>query len=165
LSRAESDALAFQVVNVCKTSVDLDNDHTKFPADWLVHHRWGNGKPKGKKARTADDESIDFDTIAGRTTAIVRQRQKMSGWATLEEEKAEKKAKPAAKATRVKGQSKKDVSLEEPTGDKKKKTTKKTNPTKRGVKRRRSESDAAAEASEEAPPVESERKRRRKVNK
>lgn len=68
----------------------LDNKHSSFPPSWLVHFRWGKGKKE--KQRDGDGEPIEFSTVGGRTTAIVKSRQRMAGW--LEEEKGDRKRKP-----------------------------------------------------------------------
>ena len=49
----------------------LEADDTRVPKTWLFHHRWG----KTDGATTGKGEAIAFDTIGGRTTAWVPDRQ------------------------------------------------------------------------------------------
>ena len=52
---------------VIKKAVEVDAEKSKFPKNWLFHHRWG----QDQDAQTAKGETIAFDTVAGRTTAWV----------------------------------------------------------------------------------------------
>jgi len=75
------------IQEVCTTACSVNADSTQFPADWLFHHRWGKGKgdcvmPNG--------DTISFETVAGRTSAIVSRVQKKVGGGT------KRKDKPAA---------------------------------------------------------------------
>ncbi|CAF3774554.1 unnamed protein product [Rotaria sordida] len=58
---------------VIKTAVDAGSSH-KFPREWLFHYRWTN------KRKTEDyyKLTIEFDTVGGRTSAYVPQRQMLS---------------------------------------------------------------------------------------
>ncbi|CAF4842120.1 unnamed protein product [Rotaria sp. Silwood1] len=58
---------------VIRTAVDAGGSH-KFPPEWLFHYRWTN-------KRTTEDYyklTIKFDTVGGRTSAYVPQRQILS---------------------------------------------------------------------------------------
>ncbi|EAS36271.3 formamidopyrimidine-DNA glycosylase [Coccidioides immitis RS] len=59
---------------VCATSVDLLGDSARFPADWLMHHRWNKGKKEPSKMLNGDP--VTFITVGGRTSAIVPAVQK-----------------------------------------------------------------------------------------
>jgi len=62
-------------------------DYHRFPEDWLFHYRWGKGK-LGASLPTGD--RIVFETVGGRTTAIVQRLQKKG------ENKSSKAKGPAA---------------------------------------------------------------------
>lgn len=59
---------------VCDTAVELLADSDKFPADWLMKHRWGKGKKDQNKLPNGD--KITFLKVGGRTSAIVPSVQK-----------------------------------------------------------------------------------------
>mgnify|MGYP001029149223 FL=1 len=58
---------------VIRTAVDAGGNH-KFPNEWLFHFRWTNRK------QTTDfyKSTIQFDTVGGRTSAYVPERQILS---------------------------------------------------------------------------------------
>lgn len=72
LTVAQVRALRTQTLRVCQRAVDVHADYERFPKDWLFHARWG----KGRDARTARGEKIEFAEIGGRTTAWVPTRQR-----------------------------------------------------------------------------------------
>jgi formamidopyrimidine-DNA glycosylase len=49
-------------------SVKVEAESDKFPKNWLFHYRWGKGK-EGQK--DAHGHSIKFETVGGRTSAVV----------------------------------------------------------------------------------------------
>lgn len=55
------EALAYVVSTACKLSADS----SKFPDNWLFHHRWG------KKEGKVQGNAVKFMTVASRTTAWV----------------------------------------------------------------------------------------------
>jgi hypothetical protein len=59
---------------VCDTAVELLAESDKFPADWLMKHRWSKGKKDPSKLPTG--EKITFLTVGGRTSAVVPSLQK-----------------------------------------------------------------------------------------
>ncbi|KAI1966711.1 hypothetical protein LOZ58_000199 [Ophidiomyces ophidiicola] len=59
---------------VCSTAVDLLGDSARFPADWLMRHRWNKGKKEPSTMLNGDP--ISFVTVGGRTSAIVPTVQK-----------------------------------------------------------------------------------------
>ncbi|RHZ76167.1 hypothetical protein Glove_202g87 [Diversispora epigaea] len=54
---------------VCQTAVEVNAESDLFPKSWLFHYRWN----KGNKADVfmPDGNKIIFNTVGGRTTAIV----------------------------------------------------------------------------------------------
>ena len=56
---------------IIRTAVDANANKRRFPKTWLFHARWG----RNAEATTSDGETIEHDTIAGRTTAWVPSRQ------------------------------------------------------------------------------------------
>lgn len=72
LSPVEVAALRNSIENVLAHAVDVDADYTQFPDEWLFHHRWGGGKG----AELVQGQEIIRETVGGRTTAWVPERQK-----------------------------------------------------------------------------------------
>jgi len=66
------------ILEVTKTAVETDADSSKFPANWLMLHRWGKGKgTKNNKLPTG--EQVEFLKVGGRTSAFVRALQRYVG--------------------------------------------------------------------------------------
>jgi ribosomal protein S13 len=59
---------------VCDTAVETLAESDRFPADWLMKHRWSKGKKEGSKLPNGD--KITFLKVGGRTSAIVPSVQK-----------------------------------------------------------------------------------------
>ena len=57
--------------SIIRKAVSVDSVSQRFPRTWLFHHRWG----RPEEALTARGESIQIDTVAGRTTAWVPEAQ------------------------------------------------------------------------------------------
>lgn len=72
LTELEVEELRSKLGSVIRKAVSVDADKTRFPQDWLFHHRWG----KDPAARTSRGEVVHYTEIAGRTTAWVPTRQK-----------------------------------------------------------------------------------------
>mmetsp|Transcript_38747 Transcript_38747/g.51054 ORF Transcript_38747/g.51054 Transcript_38747/m.51054 type:complete len:422 (+) Transcript_38747:53-1318(+) len=60
--------------NVCRSAVEVDAQSDKFPSGWLFHYRWNKGAGPTKMP---DGKRIHFETVGGRTTAIVEGVQRM----------------------------------------------------------------------------------------
>jgi hypothetical protein len=71
-------AIHAKIRYVCETACEANARGEEFPADWLFHHRWAK---KARGAKTADGRAITFETIGGRTTAIVPSVQRRKGGA------------------------------------------------------------------------------------
>ena len=67
LDKNESRSLYRSIRKVIELAVKVDAQKDQFPKTWLFHHRWG----KQSAATTARGETIEFMTVAGRTTAWV----------------------------------------------------------------------------------------------
>lgn len=67
-----------KLTEVCTTACDLLAESDKFPADWLMKHRWDKGK-KDADNRLPNGEKIVHVTVGGRTSAIVPSVQKKTG--------------------------------------------------------------------------------------
>lgn len=68
LSDEQIDKLHKWTHHITKQATDIDEHSWHLPQEWLFHFRWS------KRTKTPKDyfgNSIKFDTIAGRTTAIV----------------------------------------------------------------------------------------------
>jgi formamidopyrimidine-DNA glycosylase len=72
LDAAEVRRLRSRLAAIVRTAVGLKSVSDRFPRSWLFHHRWG----RVAGARTREGWSIVHETIAGRTTAWVPERQR-----------------------------------------------------------------------------------------
>ncbi|GAA98347.1 hypothetical protein E5Q_05032 [Mixia osmundae IAM 14324] len=96
------EALHETIRYVLKTAVEANADHRTFPKTWLFANRWGKGRAKAPEVTLVDGSTapITFETIGGRTTAIVKSLQKLRALPILDE--AEVDGKPAKKAKKRK---------------------------------------------------------------
>ncbi|KAF2428886.1 putative formamidopyrimidine-DNA glycosylase, partial [Tothia fuscella] len=65
------------LIGVCTLACELLGDSDKFPADWLMKHRWDKGK-KGANVLPNGDKIIHLK-VGGRTSAVVPNVQKKTG--------------------------------------------------------------------------------------
>ncbi len=72
LDEKEVGALHKSLRHVLDHAVKVDADYKHFPDEWLFHHRWGGGKG----AERFVGGEIVRETVGGRTTAWVPERQK-----------------------------------------------------------------------------------------
>ncbi len=72
LSEREVAALRKSIQEVLAHAVEVDADYERFPETWLFEHRWGGGKG----AERFVGGEIVRETVGGRTTAWVPERQK-----------------------------------------------------------------------------------------
>ncbi len=72
LSSKEFGELRKQMIYVLQTAVEAGADETKYPNDWMFHHRWGGGKG----AEKIGEHAIVREEVGGRTTAWVPTLQK-----------------------------------------------------------------------------------------
>lgn len=74
---------------ILQTAVDCNADYEDFPKDWIFHYRWEKGKPEGIR-HMPNGNPITYETINGRTTAIVLKEQLKTGYyrdgSTIKEE-------------------------------------------------------------------------------
>lgn len=70
LDASQRNELYQAIQRVLRTAVSVDADASRFPRDWIFHHRWG----KKSGAMDANHEAIEFLTVAGRSTAWVPTR-------------------------------------------------------------------------------------------
>ncbi|TPX36955.1 hypothetical protein SmJEL517_g00951 [Synchytrium microbalum] len=75
LSKEEAGNILTKMAEILKVAVEANADFHQFPQDWLFHHRWGKGK--GKLSATSSGQKIIFETVGGRTSAIVPEVQKL----------------------------------------------------------------------------------------
>ncbi|KAI8824523.1 DNA glycosylase/AP lyase [Fimicolochytrium jonesii] len=79
LTEAEIAALYEQMAFVVKTAVEVNADSSRFPDNWIFKHRWGKGATKAREATLPDGSIVRFETVGGRTSAIVPAVQKVHG--------------------------------------------------------------------------------------
>ncbi|CAG8561973.1 17287_t:CDS:2 [Funneliformis caledonium] len=103
LIEEQINALHENLVYVCKTAVDVNAEARLFPDSWLFHYRWSKGAKNG--AFMPDGEQILFETVGGRTSAIVPSVQKLPE-DTIERKisrsRVSKDVEPKKKSTRQK---------------------------------------------------------------
>ena len=77
LSDAQLASLHASLVEVVKTAVGCCATTSSFPSSYLFHHRWSKGKKgsSSKGPQDADGGAITFETVGGRTSAVVLSRQ------------------------------------------------------------------------------------------
>ena len=67
LDDAELERIRRRLAAIIKKAVAVNSVSSRFPRNWLFHHRWG----RPEDARTSRGEPIEITTVAGRTTAWV----------------------------------------------------------------------------------------------
>ena len=72
MSRDEFATLHKAIEGVLAHAVEVEADYTRFPDEWLFHHRWGGAKG----AERIGNYEIVRETIGGRTTAWVPELQR-----------------------------------------------------------------------------------------
>lgn len=70
--------LRISILHICQTAVDALGDASKFPKEWIFHHRWGKGK-KATPMNLPTGEKTIFLTVGGRTSFVVPSVQKKTG--------------------------------------------------------------------------------------
>ena len=75
LSFSQIEELVKSITYVINTAVDFHCSGKQFPDNWIFHKRWSKGK-KGNDNKL-NGKSITFETVGGRTSAIVVSVQKM----------------------------------------------------------------------------------------
>lgn len=63
LSSQQIEKLWQNTVDVCKTAVELNADHNRFPTHWLFRYRWG--KSHASRKLKAKKESADYESSDG----------------------------------------------------------------------------------------------------
>ncbi|KAJ3023609.1 hypothetical protein HKX48_002157 [Thoreauomyces humboldtii] len=140
LTAAEVGELRSQMSFVVRTAVGVNADSHQFPKDWLFHYRWGKGRTKTREAEMPDGSAIIFETVGGRTSAIVPSVQVLRG-----QVKAPKAKKRAAKEV---SSEEEDHGEEKPLAKRKAKVVKRE--TKRRVAKVESEQEEEHEGEENA---------------
>jgi len=68
------EALARALMSVVREASEFLVARKGFPQSWLFHHRWFKGKTNGGKL--PDGRKILFETVSGRSTAVVADAQR-----------------------------------------------------------------------------------------
>ena len=59
--------------------MNANAESSKFPKNWLFHVRWRKSRTKRKdqgSLKLPNGHSVTFETVAGRTTAVVKSEQR-----------------------------------------------------------------------------------------
>ncbi|CEP18014.1 hypothetical protein [Parasitella parasitica] len=75
LTEKELNDMYHKLKFVCETAVAVEADESKFPDDWLMKHRWNKGKTNENKGKLPNGLLLQFETVAGRTSAFAPARQ------------------------------------------------------------------------------------------
>jgi formamidopyrimidine-DNA glycosylase len=68
ISDSDAETIHAVISRVVPFACDVGADYAKFPPEWLFHYRWSKGKGP---AKTHEGHAISFETVGGRTSAIV----------------------------------------------------------------------------------------------
>ncbi|KAF2668102.1 hypothetical protein BT63DRAFT_457403 [Microthyrium microscopicum] len=159
-SDEQADRIHDKIVEVCGIACDTLADSEQFPENWMMRHRWGQGK---KNANTLPNgEKMVFIKVGGRTSAVVPSVQKKTGAVAGDiteetitgDEDGATPAKGRKKAAKTKKALKDDDEEEENTKTPVKARKKATKPTKDVGK----EDDSAGESEEEQVKPKSRKK-------
>ena len=75
LSEQQMEALMKSIVYVINTAVDFHCSGKEFPENWIFHKRWSKGKKVSDNK--LNGRNVTFETVGGRTSAVVIGWQKM----------------------------------------------------------------------------------------
>lgn len=67
------------LAHVCETACAVYGRSEAFPSDWLFHFRWAKSKKDKAGVRGPHGRRVVFETVGGRTTAIVPSVQRIKG--------------------------------------------------------------------------------------
>jgi hypothetical protein len=65
------DRLHTALIEVVKTACECNADSSLYPKEWLFHFRWVNGKKKDVVPKDFYGNTIKFETVGSRTSAVV----------------------------------------------------------------------------------------------
>jgi len=71
--------LAEKTKSIIFRAVECQSQGVEMPDDWLFHYRWDKGSKGGTKCKMPDGRGIVFETVGGRTSAIVPSVQRLGG--------------------------------------------------------------------------------------
>ena len=110
-ARALYDAIRFVTSFACSVNADS----SRFPKEWLFHYRWGKGK---NGTAVPGVGCVSFETIGGRTTAIVRSVQRKGANTVTGQQRARAKtASQKLKSANARAAAAKGVKRVNTTGD------------------------------------------------
>lgn len=73
---------------ILEIAIQCSGESEKFPKDWLFHYRWEKGSSQPQQ-RLPNGNPVTYDTIGGRTTAIVVKEQPKNGYYRLHSSSSE----------------------------------------------------------------------------
>lgn len=76
LNELDCQKIADSINNVINIACDTHADSSKFPNEWLFHSRWEKRR-SSENIRTSQGYLVKYETIGGRTSAIVPELQKL----------------------------------------------------------------------------------------
>ena len=89
LSQEQAHALYKAIRFVTSFACSVNAESSRFPKEWLFHYRWG----KGRNGTTIPGVGcVSFETIGGRTTAIVRSVQRKGANTVAGQHRAQEKS-------------------------------------------------------------------------
>ena len=75
LTVSKATELGQKLIDVCEKACACTCNHISFPEMWLFHYRWGK-KKKNAVDKDFHGRSISFETVGGRTSAVVKAVQR-----------------------------------------------------------------------------------------
>jgi formamidopyrimidine-DNA glycosylase len=80
ISELEIRKLTEKTKYIISTAVKLQTEGSELPENWLFHRRWDKKTAKGKVGgiKMPNGQNVSFETVAGRTSAVVLSVQKKS---------------------------------------------------------------------------------------
>ena len=76
LSEKQITCLHDAIRHVCKVAVNANAESSKFPKNWLFHVRWRKSRKGKGNLALPNGHVVTFETVAGRTTAVVKSEQR-----------------------------------------------------------------------------------------
>ncbi|KAG5183570.1 Formamidopyrimidine-DNA glycosylase H2TH domain-containing protein [Tribonema minus] len=106
LSAEQISQLHEALIQVVTVACEANADSDKYPKSWLFHYRWSK-RNNGGKVTDAHGNPIEFETVGGRTTALVPKVMKKGNGTP---------PAPKPKAPRQRAKAKKETAVQEEEG-------------------------------------------------
>mmetsp|Transcript_10093 Transcript_10093/g.15195 ORF Transcript_10093/g.15195 Transcript_10093/m.15195 type:complete len:346 (+) Transcript_10093:52-1089(+) len=75
LSRSQVEEIRSKLINIVKVACECNSDSSKYPKNWIFHYRWE--KKNGSSAKDFEGNDIVYESVGGRTSAVVKSKMKL----------------------------------------------------------------------------------------